>query len=114
VAFEIEITAEADKQLQWLSVRDQRTLEEAIGTRLREDPTTPTNAIKAMRPNPRAQFELRVGNLRAMYNVADGRVAIVVVGKKNREKLLVCGEEYHDHQDDPVEPIRGKLGEDAE
>ena len=105
MAFEIEITDEADRQLQWLTVRDQRRLEEAIWTRLREDPTTPTNAIKLMRPNPRAQFELRVGNLRAMYNVTDGRVTIVVVGKKSRNKLLVYGKEYHDHQDDPVEPI---------
>jgi hypothetical protein len=44
--YRITITADAETQLQALSVRDQRILEAAIRVRLQDQPTTPTRAIK--------------------------------------------------------------------
>lgn len=61
--FKITITEDADRQFRSLPVRDQRILEAAILSRLEHQPTTPTNAIKPLRPNPLAEFELRAGRL---------------------------------------------------
>ena len=63
--FKITITEDADRQFRSLPVRDQRILEAAILSRLEHRPTTPTKAIKQLRPNPLVEFELRAGDLRA-------------------------------------------------
>src|SRR5436309_11593133 len=102
--FRITITEDADRQFRSLPVRDQRILEAAIHSRLEHQPTTPTKAIKRLRPNPLAQFELRAGDLRALYNVEEGEVVILLVGHKVGNKLIVEGEEFHGHQDHPFEP----------
>ena len=102
--YEITITEVADRQLRALSVRDRRTLEAAITTRLQHNPTTPTKAIKRLRPNPLAEYELRAGNLRALYNVEGEDVVILIVGRKAGNKLIVEGEEFHGHQDNPAQP----------
>jgi len=112
--FKITITEDADRQFQSLSAREQRTLEAAILSRLEHQPTTPSKAIKQLRPNPLAKFELRVGNLRALYNVEGDEVIVLIVGRKVGNKLVVEGEEFHGHQDDPVQPPGNGSGKDAE
>jgi hypothetical protein len=97
-----------------LPARAQRILEAAIQTRLEHEPTTPTKAIKRFRTNPRAQFELRAGDLRALDNVEGNEVVILIVGRKVGNKLIVEGEEFHGHQDDSVEPPRNGPQEDLE
>ncbi len=67
--FKITITEDADRQFRSLPARQQRILEAAILARLEHQRTTPTNAIKRLRPNPLAAFELRAGDLRALYKV---------------------------------------------
>jgi mRNA-degrading endonuclease RelE of RelBE toxin-antitoxin system len=102
--FKVIITDDAERQLRSMPIRDQRILEAAILSRLENKPSTPTRAIKRLRPNPLAEFELRAGNLRALYNVEGEEVVILIVGRKDGNKLIVEGEEFHGHQDDPVEP----------
>jgi mRNA-degrading endonuclease RelE of RelBE toxin-antitoxin system len=102
--FQITITADAESQLRSLPVREQRLLETAIQARLLHQPTTPTKAIKRLRPNPLAEFELRVGDLRVLYNVEGTEVVLLVVGRKVGNKLIVEGVEFHGHQDHPAEP----------
>lgn len=104
MAFKITITDDADRQYRSLPVREQRILEAAIQTRLEHEPTKPTKAIKRLRPNPLAEFELRAGDLRALYDVDGGEVVILIVGRKVGNRLIVEGEEFHGHQDNPVEP----------
>ena len=100
--FKITITAEADSHLRYLPVRDQRILEMAILTRLTQDPIKPSRAIKRLRPNPLVEFELRAGDLRALYNVEGSEVVLLVVGRKVGNKLVVKGQEFHGHQDHPA------------
>src|SRR5438093_378908 len=102
--FKITITQDAERQFCSLPVHDQRSLEAAILSRLEHQPTTPTKAIKRLRPNPLAEFELRVGDLRALYNVEKDEVVVLIVGRKVGNKLIVEGEEFHGHQDHPAEP----------
>lgn len=104
MSIQITITEEADRQLRSLPAREQRILEAAIQSRLEHEPTRPTKAIKRLRPNPLAEFELRAGELRALYNVEGDEVVILIVGRKVGNKLIVEGEEFYGHQDHPVEP----------
>lgn len=90
-----------------LPIRDQRILEAAIQSRLLQQPTTPTRAIKRLRPNPLAEFELRAGDLRVLYNVDGSDVVLLVVGRKVGNKLVVKGQEFHGHQDNPPKPPGG-------
>jgi len=112
--YEITITDEADSHLHALPVREQRVLEAAISARLRDNPTKPTKAIKRLRPNPLVEYELRVGDLRVLYNVEGHDVVLVVVGRKVRNKLIVAGEKFHGHQDNPPESPGGEPAGDAE
>ena len=112
--FKITITEDADRQFRALPARDQRNLEAAILSRLEHQPTTPTKAIKRLRPNPLAEFELRAGDLRALYNVEGDEVVILIVGRKVGNKLIVEGEEFHGHQDNPAKPPGNGSQEDAE
>jgi mRNA-degrading endonuclease RelE of RelBE toxin-antitoxin system len=114
MAFKITITEDADRQFRALLVREQRILEAAILSRLEHQPTTPTKAIKRLRPNPLAEFELRTGDLRALYNVEGDEVVILIVGRKVGNKLIVEGEEFHGHQDHPVEPPGNGTPKDPE
>jgi mRNA-degrading endonuclease RelE of RelBE toxin-antitoxin system len=67
--FRITITEDAERQFLSLPARDRKNLEAAIRSRLDHQPTTPTKAIKKLRANPFADFELRVGDLRVLYNI---------------------------------------------
>src|SRR5919206_4860984 len=104
MSYRITITEDGERQLRALPVRDRRILEAAILSRLKHQPETPTKAIKRLRPNPLAEFELRAGDLRALYNVEGDEVVILIVGRKVGIKLRVEGEEFHGHQDHPAEP----------
>jgi mRNA-degrading endonuclease RelE of RelBE toxin-antitoxin system len=114
MAFRITITDEAETQLKALSARDQRTIETAILARLGDQPTTPTKAIKRLRTNPVAEFELRVGDFRVLYNVVDDEVILLIVGHKVGNTLVVGGEEFHEHQNHPPEQPGGGPAGDAE
>lgn len=114
MSFQITITEEADRQLRSLPAREQRILEAAIQSRLEHEPTKTTKAVKRLRPNPLAEFELRAGDLRALYNVEGDEVVILIVGRKAGNKLIVEGEEFHGHQDHLVEPPGSGPQEDPE
>jgi mRNA-degrading endonuclease RelE of RelBE toxin-antitoxin system len=112
--FKVTITEDADRQFRSLPAREQRILEAAIHSRLQHQPMTLTKAIKRLRPNPFADFELRVGDLRVLYNVDEGEVVVLLVGRKVGNKLIVQGEEFHGHQDHPTEPSGNGLDQDPE
>lgn len=114
MAFHITITEDAETQMQSLSIREQRVLESAIVARLTGQPATPTRAIKRLRPNPLAEYELRVGDLRVLYNVEGNEVVLLVVGRKEGNKLIVQGEEFHGHHDNPAESPGGESAADTE
>jgi mRNA-degrading endonuclease RelE of RelBE toxin-antitoxin system len=104
MTYKITITEVADAQFRALSAREQRILETAILSRLQQQLTTPTKAVKRLRPNPFAEYELRAGDLRVLYNVDGDEVVVLVVGRKVGNKLVVEGQEFHAHQDDLTEP----------
>src|SRR5690242_3165191 len=96
--FRITLTEDAERQFLALSVRDQRILQAAIASRLLHQPTTLTRAVKRLRPNPVAEYELRAGDVRVLYDVEGEEVVVSVVGRKVGNKLIVAGEEFRGHQ----------------
>ena len=104
MAFRITITEAADEQMQALSARERKTLQSAIASRLVNQATTPSKAVKKLRPNSFAQYELRAGGLRVFYNVEGDEVVLLAVGHKVGNKLFVAGEEFHEHKDNPPKP----------
>jgi hypothetical protein len=75
-----------------------------------------SNAIKRLRPNPLAEFELRVGDIRVLYNVEidNSEVVLLVVGRKVGNTLVVGGIEFHGHRDDFAEPTSDGPAEPAQ
>jgi len=100
---QITITDVAISHLRALSARDRRVVEAAIVTKLADQPTTVTKAVRRLRPNPCAEYELRVGRIRVLYNVAFDRseVILLLIGVKSGNTLIVEGEEFHGHRSDP-------------
>jgi hypothetical protein len=76
--------------------------QEAIRVRLVHEPAKESRAIKRLRPNSISEFELRVGDLQAMYVIDEAHQAVIigVVGEKRGNQLFVEGREYHDHESD--------------
>ena len=102
--FEVTITPVAAAQLRAMPARDQGAIRSAIKKRLRDQPTSLSKAVKRLRPNPMAEYELPAGDLRVLYDVEGLAALIVVVGRKIGNKLFVEGEEFHDHEDDSTDP----------
>lgn len=105
--YRIRITEVAEQQFRALPIRDQRTLQATILARLLHEPTTVTRNVKRLRLNPVAEYELRAGDLRVLYDVAGEEVIVTLVGKKVGNKLLVLGEEFRGHQDHAPESPGG-------
>jgi mRNA-degrading endonuclease RelE of RelBE toxin-antitoxin system len=103
--YSVTITPQAKAQLLSLTARERRIVEDGIAARLLDQPKSPSRAIKPLRPNPLAGYELRLGDLRAFYNVDEENVevVIVVVGRKVGNALVVGGEEFHGHEGDSSE-----------
>jgi mRNA-degrading endonuclease RelE of RelBE toxin-antitoxin system len=105
MAYRISITQEAKAHLAGLSAREQRIVGEGIAVRLIHQPKAPSRAIKPLRPNPFAGYELRLGDIRVFYNVDDegAEVAVLLIGRKVGNALIVGGEPFHGHESDPAE-----------
>jgi mRNA-degrading endonuclease RelE of RelBE toxin-antitoxin system len=67
-----------------------------IARQLVSQPTIETRQRKALRPNPVAQYRLRIGELRVYYDVQEAPERLVVVkavGLKLRDRVYVGGKE---------------------
>lgn len=111
--FSIDIMPAARTHLAGMPAGERRLIQEAVAARLRHEPTKLSRAIKLLRPNPAASHELRVGDLRVLYDVDVGaaRVTLKVIGRKAGNVLLVGGEAFHGLEDDTVDrPGQGPNG----
>ena len=95
MAYEISFEPDAAEQLEEFSARHRAIVLDQIEAQLTYQPEVGTRNRKRLRPNPLAPWELRIGDLRVFYDVDLGRscVRIVAVGRKERNRLMVGGEE---------------------
>ena len=92
--YEIEITYNAREDLKALRKHEQAKALEAIETQLPYEPTVETKNRKRLEPNEVAEWELRVGRLRILYDVHEQIkvVSVEVIGYKIGNNLIVRGE----------------------
>jgi mRNA-degrading endonuclease RelE of RelBE toxin-antitoxin system len=97
MAYSIEFSEDAQRQLHQLTARDRAILLDAVEQQLARQPTKVTRKRKLLQVNPLATWELRVGKFRVFYNVEDEKLIVIViaVGIKDRNLLYVDGKEFH-------------------
>jgi mRNA-degrading endonuclease RelE of RelBE toxin-antitoxin system len=95
MAYRIELTPEARDHLDDLEPGQRARLLDEIAVQLSHEPDMQTRNRAPLRPNPLAQFRLRVGELRAYYDVAAGERLVLVkaIGIKRRNRVVVGGVE---------------------
>lgn len=93
--YEIEYTQVALDDLKWFRKQEQKTIVQAIDTQLTYEPTVQTRNRKPMRPNEIAEWKLRVGQFRVLYDVAETVqiVEIERIGQKKGNKFLFRSKE---------------------
>jgi len=90
--YRIEYSPDAEDHLHGLTARQQAIVLDTADVQLVHQPTVETRNRKPMRPNPIAPWELRIGNLRAYYDVEEDpepEVYIRAVGVKERNRVRI-------------------------
>lgn len=100
--FDIEFEPEAEDDLSFFESKQRREILESIIIHLRHRPDWETYKIKRLRPNPFAEWELRLGDFRVLYNIKEAVLVVLIqaVGEKRGNQLFVRGEEFHKHESD--------------
>jgi len=97
VKYEIDFAGCVDHHMTFLTARQRATILDAIERHLIHQPLVKTRNRKPLDPNDLAPWELRVGGLRAFYEMSESRpdvVLVLAVGVKVRERLYIAGEEF--------------------
>ncbi len=95
MVYEIEYTVQAQNDLAWLKKHEQVVVVSTIEEQLSHQPVVETHNRKRLRENDVAEWELRVGVFRVLYNV-DEVVRIVEIqriAKKSGSVYLFRGRE---------------------
>jgi mRNA-degrading endonuclease RelE of RelBE toxin-antitoxin system len=99
-AYALAFAAEVTKHLRAINVKFHSLIREKISEQLRFEPTTETTNRKPLRqPAPfGATWEIRFGpdnRYRVLYDIDQEarRVQILAIGEKQRERLVIGGEE---------------------
>lgn len=96
MAQKIEFAESVKAQFKALTARQRLIILDAIERQLIHEPLKETRNRKALRPNPLAPWELRVGDLRVFYEPeiveTVKKIRILAVGRKEGNKLFI-GEE---------------------
>jgi mRNA-degrading endonuclease RelE of RelBE toxin-antitoxin system len=104
VSYRIDYSPAAEEHLRALTARQRATVFDTIDEQLIVQPGVETRNRKPMRPNPLAPWELRIGDLRVYYDIQEDhvvedrpepRVLIVAVGIKDRNRVIIGGEEVN-------------------
>jgi len=94
-AYTVVLTRPAYRHLEALRRYDRNRVLDAIRSNLTARPTEESRNQKLLRDNPLADWELRVQPFRVFYDVdpAARTVRIVAVGVKERDRLIIGGQE---------------------
>jgi mRNA-degrading endonuclease RelE of RelBE toxin-antitoxin system len=94
--YEIIFEPDAMDHLRAFSARDQATVFDKVEEQLSYEPGKKTRHRKRLRPNPLAPWELRIGTLRAFYDVDEksSEMRIVAVGRKRGNRLFIADQEF--------------------
>ena len=94
MAYKIEFANCVKEHFKHLNASQRSLLMDGIGKQLFYEPLKETRNRKPLRPNPIAPWELRIGNLRAFYDITSDQpniVKILAVGYKKGNVLFIAG-----------------------
>lgn len=93
--YAIYFAEDARTHLRQMSARERQVVLTGIIRTLEEEPTKESRNLKALRPNPLAKLELRIGTLRVFFEVdaAEREVTILAIGRKEGNRLFIGGKE---------------------
>lgn len=97
MAYRIAYSPESEDHLRALAARDRATVLDAVDEQLSHQPAVATRNRKPLRPNPLAPWELRIGDLRAYYDIENEPEPVVhvrAIGIKDHNELRIGGEIY--------------------
>jgi mRNA-degrading endonuclease RelE of RelBE toxin-antitoxin system len=96
VRWKIEFTGRALGHLKAFKSFEQTLLLREIELHLTREPDQPTRNRKQLRPNPLADWELRIGTFRVFYTIENNLVVVTVIaiGRKDHNSLIIEGEEF--------------------
>lgn len=82
--YQIEFSATAKRDLKWFKKYEQKIILEGIDANLKYEPNVETRNRKRLRPNGTAEWELRLGGYRVIYDVYEivRIVSIEAIGLK--------------------------------
>ena len=101
MAYEIRFAQCVREHMKHLTATERSILLDGIREQLKDEPLVETRNRKPLRPNPVAPWELRVGQLRALYDLRSAEptleastdvVYVLAAGKKTRNVLRIGGE----------------------
>ena len=92
----VTLSPDAVRQFRRLRAGERATLKKALKEQLAEDDATveTKNRFRLRRPSLHADYELRVGALRAFFRVEEGVVRVVLIGKKRGNAVLIDGRRF--------------------
>jgi mRNA interferase RelE/StbE len=91
VAFEIALAPEAIEDLRLLNANIRARVRSALERHLRDEPRkTSRSSIKRLRGIARPQYRLRVGEVRAFYDVSGSTVEILAIVPKSKVDLWLA------------------------
>jgi mRNA-degrading endonuclease RelE of RelBE toxin-antitoxin system len=95
MAYEIRFAGSVKEQIRRLAGSQRARVLEAVEKQLSHEPLVESRNRKPLRQNPLAPWELRVGDLRVFYEVAEdeNEVQVLAVGEKRGNSLWIAGEE---------------------
>lgn len=95
VSFVIRFSEDARTHIRQLSASERKQVLDRVRVRLENEPSRGTRHLKLLRPNPLAQYELRVGALRLFFEVDQERAQVMVlaIGRKEGDRLWIGGKE---------------------
>ena len=94
------------EDLRWFGRKVGRAILADATARLKHNPLEASKTMKTLRSNRFAQRELRLsGKYRVLFNLVEEEslVTILLVGEKQGNRLIVQGEEFHEHESDSAE-----------
>jgi mRNA-degrading endonuclease RelE of RelBE toxin-antitoxin system len=91
--FEVILVPSAEGDLEHYTKREQGIILDALRAFLGEDADRETRRKKRLRDNPLAPWELRVGEFRVFYEIAEHQLArVLAIGHKQHNDLFIRGE----------------------
>ncbi|MEA3475496.1 MAG: type II toxin-antitoxin system RelE/ParE family toxin [Candidatus Cloacimonadota bacterium] len=96
MVYTIEFAESVKEHLKKLAANQRAIMLGAIQKQLMHEPLKETRNRKHLSPNPIAPWEIRKGNLRVFYDVADKEskvVRILAIGRKEKNKLFIGNKE---------------------